>query len=73
MTLKVKFQDFQQIPRRRSFSAPVESRAELANGTVDLLAPLFPTRKGVRLLGVSQQRRPWRAGTAISFAAVLTM
>ena len=31
----------------------VESRAELANGTLDLLAPLFPTRKGMRLLGVS--------------------
>ena len=53
VTLKVKFQDFQQITRSRSFSAPVESRAELANGTLDLLAPLFPTRKGMRLLGVS--------------------
>ena len=53
VTLKVKFQDFQQITRSRSFSAPVESRAELANGTFDLLAPLFPTRKGMRLLGVS--------------------
>jgi len=31
----------------------VESRAELANGTLDLLATLFPTRKGMRLLGVS--------------------
>ena len=53
VTLKVKFQDFQQITRSRSFSAPVESRAELANGTLDLLAPLFPTHKGMRLLGVS--------------------
>jgi DNA polymerase IV len=53
VTLKVKFQDFQQITRSRSFSAHVESRAELANGTLDLLAPLFPTHKGIRLLGVS--------------------
>ena len=45
VTLKVKFQDFQQITRSRSFSAPVESRAELANGTLDLLAQLFPTVK----------------------------
>src|SRR3954452_14572738 len=53
VTLKVKFQDFQQITRSRSFSVPVESRSELARGTLDLLAPLFPTRKGMRLLGVS--------------------
>ena len=53
MTLKAKFQDFQQITRSRSFSAPVESRAEFANGTLDLLTPLFPTRRGMRLLGVS--------------------
>src|SRR3954452_3230717 len=53
VTLKVKFQDFQQITRSRSFSAPVESRAELAKGALDLLAPLFPTRKCMRLLGGS--------------------
>src|SRR5215207_7286656 len=53
VTLKVKFQDFQQITRSRSFSAPVESRAELEKGTLDLVTPLFPTRRGMRLLGVS--------------------
>src|SRR3954454_18274202 len=52
VTLKVKFQDFQQITRSRSFSAPMESRAELANGTLDLLTPLLPTHKGMLLLGV---------------------
>jgi DNA polymerase IV len=53
VTLKVKFQDFQQITRSRSIPRGVESRDELATVAIELLGPLFPTRRGIRLLGVS--------------------
>jgi DNA polymerase-4 len=53
VTLKLKYQDFEQITRSRSFAAPVESRAVLENASLGLLSPLFPLGKGVRLLGVT--------------------
>ena len=53
VTLKVKYQDFEQITRSRSLPSLVESRADLGTASVALLAALFPTRKGIRLLGVS--------------------
>src|SRR4051794_35632670 len=53
VTLKVKYQDFEQITRSRSFASFVDSRAELGAASFALLAALFPTRKGIRLLGVS--------------------
>jgi DNA polymerase-4 len=53
VTLKVKYQDFEQITRSRSFPSFVESRAKLMSAGDALLATLFPTRKGIRLLGVS--------------------
>jgi DNA polymerase IV len=53
VTLKVKYQDFEQITRSRTLSDAVVSRALLETVTLDLVSPLFPTRKGVRLLGVS--------------------
>jgi DNA polymerase-4 len=53
ITLKVKFQDFEQITRSRSFPMPVESRAALERASLDLLSALFPVNKGVRLLGVT--------------------
>jgi DNA polymerase IV len=53
VTLKVKFQDFEQITRSRSFASPVEYRVSLEKASLDLLSALFPLRKGVRLLGVT--------------------
>ena len=53
VTLKVKYQDFEQITRSRSLPRLIESRVELATASFALLAALFPTRKGIRLLGVS--------------------
>jgi DNA polymerase-4 len=53
VTLKVKYQDFQQITRSRSLPGDVESRSVLEQVSLDLLSPLFPMDKGVRLLGVS--------------------
>ncbi len=53
VTLKVKFADFAQITRSRSGERPVASRAAIETASLDLLRPLLPPTKGVRLLGVS--------------------
>jgi DNA polymerase IV len=53
VTLKVKYQDFEQITRSRTRPDALRTRALLERVTLDLLSPLLPTKKGVRLLGVS--------------------
>jgi len=53
VTVKVKYADFQQLTRAHTESAPVGSADDLARRALDLLAPLFPSPKGVRLLGVT--------------------
>lgn len=53
VTLKVKYADFQIITRSRTLAAPVGDRAELEYTSLDLLAGLMPTPKGIRLLGVT--------------------
>ncbi|WP_374545219.1 DNA polymerase IV [Rhodoblastus sp.] len=53
VTLKVKYQDFHQITRSQTLPAAVDSAAELERRTLALLQPLFPSVKGVRLLGVT--------------------
>jgi DNA polymerase IV len=52
-TLKAKYADFQQITRSRSLEAPITSRAVLEEIISQLLEPLFPVSKGIRLLGVT--------------------
>jgi DNA polymerase IV len=53
VTLKVKFADFQQITRSKSVEDAIDSPADLECLSLGLLEPLLPTRKGVRLLGIS--------------------
>ena len=53
VTLKVKFADFHQITRSRTFAAPLAGSADLTAASEALLAPLFPPRTGIRLLGVT--------------------
>ena len=69
VTLKVKFQDFEQITRSRSFASAVECRVYLEKAALDLLSALFPLRKGVRLLGVTlsglEEKRGKRAQLAL--------
>jgi DNA polymerase-4 len=52
-TVKVKFNDFQQITRSRSSTGPIPSQAVLERICRELVGGLFPLEKGVRLLGVS--------------------
>ncbi len=53
VTLKVKYADFQQITRSRSFPEFVASRDILEGAALDLLSQLLPMPNGVRLLGVT--------------------
>jgi DNA polymerase-4 len=52
-TVKVKYADFQQITRRRSFADPIASQSDLERVSLDLLRPCFPPPRSVRLLGVT--------------------
>lgn len=53
VTLKLRYQDFEQLTRSRSLHHAVASREELERISFDLLDGLFPMAKGVRLLGVT--------------------
>jgi len=53
ITLKVKFADFEQITRSRSMDYATNDRAEIEAVILSLLGALFPTTKGIRLLGVT--------------------
>ncbi|MBO0360023.1 DNA polymerase IV [Hymenobacter sp. BT186] len=53
VTLKVKYADFRQITRSRTFLAPIRTPELLAQVSHELLAALLPLPLGVRLLGVS--------------------
>lgn len=53
VTLKVKYADFQQITRSRTQQMPLATAADLLSIAFELLAGVFPTPKGIRLLGVT--------------------
>ncbi|MCO5148491.1 MULTISPECIES: DNA polymerase IV [unclassified Shinella] len=53
VTLKVKYTDFQIITRSKTEAVPFGSAEEIVATVHSLLAPLFPTAKGIRLLGVT--------------------
>ena len=53
VTIKVKFADFCQVTRSRSYSAVVMSHDQLRRASIDLVRSLFPPAKGIRLVGVT--------------------
>ena len=53
VTVKVKYDDFQQITRSRSMIDPIIGQSLMETLTLDLVRPLFPSHRGVRLLGVT--------------------
>ena len=53
LTLKVKYADFRLVTRSQTDVAPVATVAELERRALALLAPIFPTTRGVRLLGLT--------------------
>src|SRR4051794_24187254 len=53
VTLKVKFANFRQITRSRTSQMQIGAQTELEQLGNELLSPLFPVTKGIRLLGIS--------------------
>jgi DNA polymerase-4 len=53
VTLKVKYADFQQITRSRTMSLPFGTAPDVQELAGSLLDALFPTEKGIRLIGVT--------------------
>ena len=53
VTVKVKFADFHQVTRSRSFPMVIARHDLLRQASVELVRTLLPTAKGVRLLGVT--------------------
>ncbi len=53
VTLKVKYDDFRQITRARSFAEPIASRAQFAEAGKMLMLALCPVERPVRLLGLT--------------------
>ncbi|ASS56431.1 DNA polymerase IV [Rhizobium leguminosarum] len=53
VTLKVKYSDFKQITRNCTVATSFSSISEIEDAIERLLAAIFPTTKGIRLLGVT--------------------
>lgn len=53
VTLKVKYSDFNQITRSKTIGTQIRNGDEIAELTQQLLSPIFPVAKGIRLLGVT--------------------
>jgi DNA polymerase IV len=58
VTVKVKFADFHQVTRSRSFSGQVTSRDLLRQTALELVRSLFPPSQGIRLVGVTMSNFP---------------
>jgi len=53
VTVKIKYQDFQQITRSRSHAAVVARHDLLRQTSLDLVRSVYPLAKGIRLVGVT--------------------
>jgi DNA polymerase-4 len=53
VTVKIKFSDFHQVTRSRSFPASVAMIDQFRRASVDLLRSVFPLMQAVRLVGVT--------------------
>jgi len=53
VTLKVKYADFQQVTRSRTSDTAIPTQEALERICYDLLIPIFPVIRGIRLLGIS--------------------
>ena len=53
VTVKIKWADFQQSTRSRSFEAPIETGDGLRKAALELIRSVFPPPKGIRLVGVT--------------------
>jgi DNA polymerase-4 len=74
VTVKVKFADFHQVTRSRSFPAPIARHDLLRRFSIELVRSLLPTVKGIRLVGVIVSNfspPPGDAGTELPLFGVV--
>jgi DNA polymerase IV len=53
VTVKIKFGDFRQITRSRSFANPVDTKSSLHEASLELVRSIYPLALGIRLVGVT--------------------
>lgn len=53
ITVKIKFGDFVQVTRSRSFLRPVTQEDDIQKAVLELAHSVFPLRTGIRLVGVT--------------------
>ena len=53
ITLKVKYADFESVTRRQTLAGAINDVDALKEQAYRLLNPVFPSKKAIRLLGVS--------------------
>ena len=53
VTVKIKFADFKQVTRSRSYTGPVSTQDSLRDASLGLVRSIFPLMIGVRLVGVT--------------------
>ena len=62
VTVKVKFADFRQITRSKSFASVVRTRELLRQASRELIGLVLPPEKGIRLVGVTVSNFDAEAG-----------
>jgi DNA polymerase-4 len=62
VTVKVKFADFRQITRSKSFASVVRSHEALRAASRELIGLVLPPEKGIRLVGVTVSNFEAEAG-----------
>jgi DNA polymerase IV len=67
VTVKVKFADFRQVTRSRSYAGAVVHHAQLRQASLDLIRLVVPSENGIRLVGVtvSNFEAPGRQDTGL--------
>jgi len=60
--VKIKYADFKQVTRSRSSAGIIITASELTELCNSILSGEFPTRKGVRLLGITLSSLEHRTG-----------
>ena len=60
VTVKVKYADFQQATRSRTFDVAITSQDDLRSASIQLVRAVYPLTKGIRLVGVTMSSFPQR-------------
>jgi DNA polymerase-4 len=58
VTVKIKYADFQQATRSRTFDLAITSQDDLRAASIQLVRTVYPLMKGIRLVGVTMSSFP---------------